>query len=163
MNIARKSYEKIIAFLLIAITIMWAAPTRHTQAEAAAWIEERKEEKWAVDYDRSGRCPQCVDLIEYYFDYLVGYHLIGDARLYANRIDLPRGWTYTNDPLPGDIGVYRADDSNKYGHVVLVETVWPNGMFTYIEVCGTDGKFRHGGRLKTDPDIYIRPAFKTTS
>ena len=69
------------------------AYTNHSRNEAVAWMQARENERWAKDVD-SSYGAQCVDLILYYFDYLVGYHLWGNACDYVGREDLPEGWTY---------------------------------------------------------------------
>ena len=75
------------------------AYTNHTQQEAIYWATNKGNTSWNIDYDGSYGC-QCVDLILAYYDYLVGYHVSGNACEYANDVRygsyynrIPEGWT----------------------------------------------------------------------
>ncbi len=133
--------------------------TNHSRDEAVAWITARKNEKWAVNYDGIYG-PQCVDLIMYYFDYLVGYHLGGSAYQYVGRTDLPSGWYYTSTPSPGDIAVWEANVgiALSTGHVALVQSVG-SGSFSYVDVNGATGRAGSGSISNTNPSTFIHPDF----
>lgn len=134
--------------------------TNHSQNEAVAWIRDRKNEGWAKDYDGAAG-PQCVDLIKYYFDYLVGYHLNGNGYQFADRTDLPSGWYYTSTPSPGDIAVWKAYTGIAIywtGHVALVESVG-NGTFNYVDINGATGRAGSGSISNTNPSTFIHPDF----
>lgn len=162
IGINRRVTDQLIPMVLIALIawagIIWSAPVKCSQDEALTWISERRAEEWAKDYDGIGESgtPQCVDLIEYYFDYLIGYHYIGNASRYESLI-LPKGWTYVDTPQPGDIAVWGKTEHKKYGHVAIVEHVWACKMFSFIEIDGATGEFNRGGLFTEDPTIYIRP------
>ena len=163
--------KKIVTSLFLAIClctiltpIVASAKTNHTQDEAIAWIQARKAEKWAQNYDGSSyQLPQCVDLIAYYLDYLVGYHLRGNARDYVSRSDLPSGWTYQSNPSPGDIAVWGAGVGvirSQWGHVALVESV-SNGRFSLVDVNGETGRGSAWSARIDNPSTFIHPDFTT--
>ncbi|MCR5203456.1 MAG: CHAP domain-containing protein [Lachnospiraceae bacterium] len=136
------------------------ASTFHSQEEAVAWITDRENEEWAVDYDGVNG-PQCVDLIVYYWEWLTGTRSRGIAYEYA-YMDLPVGWTYTNSPQPGDIAVWDAY-KGRYnfwtGHVALVKAVNGN-TFDYIEVDGWYHTAKSYTQTSiTNPTTFIHPDF----
>ena len=135
------------------------AYTNHSQSEAVAWISARKAEHWAVDYDGLNGA-QCVDLIEYYFDYLAGYHLTGNGYDYVGRGDLPSGWYYTSAPSPGDIAVWAKNKgiAREWGHVALVESVG-GGSFNYVDVNGANHTGGSGTLSNSNPSSFIHPDF----
>ena len=165
--------KKIISIILLisilfgtfaGITIKSSAVTNLSQSQAVEWIKARKAEKWAENYDKSFyTLPQCVDLIAYYFDTLVGWHFGLSAYQYLNRTDLPAGWIYTSKPEPGDIAVWDINGDNRWagsaGHVALVEAVGSTS-FNYVDVNGDTGKAGSGTRNITSPNTYIHPDFK---
>jgi len=113
------------------------ANTGVSQDEAVAWVRSRAGK--SLDYDgRYG--AQCVDLILYYYNYLVGYTVSGNATDYQWN-SLPDGWYRTSTPTPGDIvvwapGAYEgkpehyADPTN--GHIGIVVNVY-NGYIDYYD------------------------------
>lgn len=139
------------------------AGTNHSQSEAVAWISARKAEGWAKEYDGVAGA-QCVDLIVYYFDYLVGRHLSGNGYDYVGRTDLPSGWYYTSNPSPGDIAVWSAwtGIARENGHVALVESVG-NGTFNYVDVNGANHTAGSGTLSNSDPSSFIHPDFEDLS
>ena len=153
-----------ILFTMFAgVNVKSAAVTNLTQAQAVEWIKARKAEKWAINYDGSSYAlPQCVDLIAFYFDTLVGRHFGLNAKDYIGRTDLPEGWIYTSTPEPGDIAVWDAwgdKGIDENGHVALVEAVG-NTTFSYVHVNGNTGKSGSGEWSLATPKTYIHPDFK---
>ena len=153
----------VLCFFLTLSPVPANAGTNHTQSEAVAWIQARRNEKWAQDYD-GAYGPQCVDLIFYYFDYLVGYHLGGYAYAFVGRNDLPSGWTYRASPSPGDIAVWGANVgiADWTGHVALVEWVGSD-TFGYVDVNGNTGKGGFGSISISNPSTFIHPDFGTAN
>lgn len=145
----------------IAIDLLYG--TNHSQQEAVEWIKARKAEGWAENYDGKGPAEaQCVDLIAYYFDYLVGYHLSGNGYDYYGRDDLPEGWVYNSEPQPGDIAVWQAYHgfALQYGHVALVESVGV-GSFDYVDVNGETGAGGSGSVSNSNASTFIHPDFSS--
>lgn len=160
-------------FILAAMPQSISAYTGHTQDEAVNWVCARGNEGWCRDVDGYYGC-QCVDLILAYYDYLVGYHVSGNACDYANdwgRKRLPDGWkrVYSN-PQPGDIVVWgpgasmgggvRADGT--YGHIGIVWRINPSGTISTIET-NAEGQSRAGYRERSTANVscYMRPDFIT--
>ena len=143
-----------------------AAPN-HTQSEAIAWASARGNENWCVDVDGSYGC-QCVDLIMAYYNYLVGYHVSGNAKDYGSN-SLPSGWTrvYSN-PQAGDVivwgagalladGNYRADST--YGHVGIITSVVNGSKVNTVETNTYEGgqPAHHFQRYSSTAMCFIRP------
>lgn len=115
---------------------------------------------------------QCVDLVMAYFDYLVGYHISGNAYEYATK-SLPSGWTRVyGSPQAGDIAVWGkgvkmnayGETSNKdYGHIGLVSAVNSDGTITTVETNALSGSAAHYyQRWTSSAACYIHPDFKTS-
>ena len=106
-----KKFLRIVIVLLMLVLVMSIsdtdanAATLHSQNEAVNWAVARANEKWQQDVDGVCGC-QCVDLIMAYYQYLVGYHVSGNAKDYGSN-SLPSGWVRVKDnPQPGDIVVW---------------------------------------------------------
>ena len=144
-------------------TVSVRAYVNHSQSEAVAWIQGRKAEGWAEDFDQDQftSVPQCVDLIIYYFDYLGVPRMYGHAYQYYGRSDLPSGWYYSPNPSPGDIAVWEAGKgiAGSTGHVALVESVG-DGTFNYVDVNGANGTGGSGSLSNSDPSSFIHPDFE---
>lgn len=118
--------KRIISVLLAAVMLLAivpfgtmnvnAATVNHTLAEAIAWCESKL--GIGIDVDKA-EGNQCVDLIMAYYDYLLGYHVGGNARDYATT-SVPAGMTGLPgaSPQPGDILVWTGG-SNGNGHVAI--------------------------------------------
>lgn len=138
--------------------------TSITQSEAVAWITARKNEHWAENYDGSSyTLPQCVDLIVYYMNYLgiTPFNGYGNGYDYVGRSNLPSGWYYTSSPSAGDIAVWAAGKgiAGGNGHVALVESVYSNHTFDYVDVNGVTGKAGSGNISNSNPSSFIHPNF----
>ncbi len=169
--------KRSISFILVSFLILgclWyvkpisvSAATNHTQSEAIAWASARGTERWNRDVDGYAGC-QCVDLIMAYYDYLVGYHVSGNAKDY-NTNSLPAGWTRVNsNPQAGDVivwgpgalladGNYRADST--YGHVGIITSVVNGSKVNTVETNTYEGgsAAAHFQRYSTTALCFIRP------
>jgi len=146
------------------------AYVNHTQNEAVNWATDKGNTKWSQDVDGAYGC-QCVDLILAYYDYLVGYHVSGNANQYASN-SLPSGWTrvYSN-PRPGDIvvwgpgaamGWYPLNEcyaNSSYGHIGIVWAVNNDGTISTIETNSTTVYAGYYQRYTNNVACYIRPDF----
>ncbi len=155
----------LLVVLLFCCTISaLAATNNHTRQDAVNWILDRKNEKWAKNYD-GVEGVQCVDLIKYYLDYLGASQLAGGyAYAYANKNVSACGWSYQALPQPGDIAVWTANHgmAGNNGHVALVSSVG-TGTFDYVDVNGNTGKAGSGTIAISDASTFIRPDFNSGS
>lgn len=91
-----------------------------TQEGAVAWMQSRLGH--SLDYDGE-HDEQCVDLIMYYYKFLVGYNVGGNAKDYATN-SLPSGWSRIQYykgfvPQAGDVVIWTSGGGG-YGHVALI-------------------------------------------
>ena len=107
------------------------AASDFTQAQAVEWVKAQNGK--GLDYD-GYYGVQCVDLILYYYKYLVGYTVSGNATNYLTNA-LPAGWTRISYydgfvAQPGDIAVWRGvgNGDYQYGHIGIVMTADANGF-----------------------------------
>ena len=118
-----------------------ASTNGHTQAEAVEWAKARANEHYEIN-DGSG-WTQCVEFLWAYYEFLVGYHVSGNACDYLTDKygACPPGWSRPNkyDVQPGDIVVwdknayFRADRTDyclDAGHIGVVISVSGNSMVT---------------------------------
>lgn len=145
-----KKFLRIVIVLLMLVLVMSIsdadanAATLHSQNEAVNWAVARANEKWQQDVDGVYGC-QCVDLIMAYYQYLVGYHVSGNAKDYGSN-SLPSGWVRVKDnPQPGDIVVWGAGAqmgwspletayaNSVYGHIGIIWKVNANGSVSTVE------------------------------
>lgn len=149
------------------------AASDYTQNDAVAWVREQSGK--GLDYD--GRYGvQCVDLILYYYKYLVGYTVSGSATDYITNA-LPAGWTRISYydgfvAQPGDVAVWRGFGSGdyQYGHIGIVMSADANGFVSAEqnykgsnEACKTD-LWRGSYTMSPYGKIacVIRPDFKAS-
>lgn len=149
------------------------AASDYTQNDAVAWVREQSGK--GLDYD--GRYGvQCVDLILYYYKYLVGYTVSGNATDYITNA-LPAGWTRISYydgfvAQPGDVAVWRGFGSGdyQYGHIGIVMSADANGFVSAEqnykgsnEACKTD-LWRGSYTMSPYGKIacVIRPNFKAS-
>ena len=94
--------------------------TGKTAADAISWVNSKVGK--GIDYDGQHGC-QCVDLIMAYYNMLGVSISSGNGKDYASN-SLPSGWARVKGgkPQKGDILVYGASASNKYGHVAIYES-----------------------------------------
>ena len=160
------------------------AYTNHTYQEAFNWYVNLAQSHWWGDVDGDSGC-QCVDLIMAYYDYLVGYHVSGDAQAYSWN-ELPAGWIRVDsNPRPGDVVVWKPNAAFgwnetrnshwKHGHIGIVYavpgadhvdygsiwTVETNAVPGRSEtVILTEGGYAEGyARSPANVACYIRPDF----
>ena len=168
-------------FIITLILIAWVftekgvkASTMHSQTEAINWATNKGDTNWNVDVDGSYGC-QCVDLILAYYDYLVGYHVSGNATDYTWN-QLPEGWTrVTGTPRAGDIAVWKPGAAmgwsplitsyadSTYGHVGIVWKVNDWGTIGTIETRGKADTY-HAAYYERYPNnvaCFIRPNFQS--
>ncbi len=149
------------------------AASDYTQNDAVAWVREQSGK--GLDYD--GRYGvQCVDLILYYYKYLVGYTVSGSATDYITNA-LPAGWTRISYydgfvAQPGDVAVWRGfgNGDYQYGHIGIVMSADANGFVSAEqnykgsnEACKTD--LRRGSYTMSPYGkiaCVIRPDFKAS-
>lgn len=131
-----------VAGMLPAMTpTVQAATNGHTQAEAVQWVRARADEHWEIN-DGSG-WTQCTEFVWAYYEYLLGYHVGGNAYEYLSNANgaCPSGWTRPDKSTvqPGDIVIWaqnasfnaiRSDYALQYGHIGVVVSVSGNSMVT---------------------------------
>ena len=184
-----RSLRLTISFFLASVVFIsafsvctFASTANHTQKEAVKQINDLVSSGWGSsdnvpNYDKSGWTPgdlgepQCVDLIAYYWDYLVGYHKGLSAYQYCNLTasELPEGWSYQSRPAAGDIVVW---NQGQYGHIGIVTEVsgnqyWfvdTNGDYNYTVDAGgyrhNTGARKRGPKALTDATTFLHPVFK---
>ncbi len=112
---------------------VYALASDYTNTQALNWVKSKKGQ--GIDFD-GAYGYQCVDLIKAYYNYLVGYAVLGNGDDYATN-SLPSGWTRTagGTPQPGDILVY-AGGGTANGHVCIYESdysTWhQNWGYSYV-------------------------------
>ena len=171
-----KKVLSLILSIIMLITMVMIAPvsvsaaTNVTAAEAVQWVKNQNGK--ALDYD-GYYGPQCVDLIMYYYKYLVGYNVSGNAVDYQWN-NLPSGWWRSSQPEAGAVVVWGAGaymgksghyaDSN-YGHVGIVTNVsggtidyYDQNSYQYGQTVGL-----HTGHAANSAATYIHPDFTPPS
>jgi hypothetical protein len=151
-----------------------SAASSYTKEDGANWACARANEGWNVDVDGYYDC-QCVDLILAYYNYLVGYHVSGNAKEYATKDNLPSGWTrvYSN-PQVGDIVVWGAGASigwgtkmyadSTNGHIGIIKGVNSDGSISTVETNAEQGSAAHYyQRSAANVACYIRPNFSNST
>ena len=151
-----------------------SAASSYTKEDGANWACARANEAWNVDVDGYYGC-QCVDLILAYYNYLVGYHVSGNAKEYATKDNLPSGWTrvYSN-PQVGDIVVWGAGASigwgtkmyadSTNGHIGIIKGVNSDGSISTVETNAEQGSAAHYyQRSAANVACYIRPNFSNST
>ena len=151
-----------------------SAASSYTKEDGAYWACARANEGWNVDVDGYAGC-QCVDLILAYYNYLVGYHVSGNAKEYATKDNLPSGWTrvYSN-PQIGDIVVWGAGASigwgtkmyadSTNGHIGIIKGVNSDGSISTVETNAEQGSAAHYyQRSAANVACYIRPNFSNST
>ena len=164
-----------IVILLSMVTVVpWTASaaekdiaeTGTTASEAVQWVKNQNGK--ALDYD-GYYGAQCVDLIMYYYKYLVGYNVSGNAVDYQWN-DLPSGWYRNSSPEAGAIVVWGAGAymgksghyaDGTYGHVGIVSNVnggnidyYDQNSYQYGQTVGL-----HTGHAANSAATYIHPGF----
>ena len=122
----KKILKRAIAFFMaiaMVFTLNWSMAKTvkaATQEEALSWVQSQVGKSLDVDGVNEA---QCVDLIQAYYLYLVGYYVSGDGKDYATNT-LPSGWSRIQGavPQPGDVLVYLGNDENPHGHVAIFES-----------------------------------------
>ena len=139
----RKVVAFVLAILMLPIipTKIYASTSGHTQAEAVQWATDRANQHWEIN-DGSG-WTQCTEFVWAYYEYLLGYHVRGNAYQYLTNTygACPTGWTRPDKSTaqPGDIVIWDAnssfvsnwsDYSGQYGHIGVIISVNGNTMVT---------------------------------
>ncbi|MGN1166496.1 MAG: RICIN domain-containing protein [Lachnospiraceae bacterium] len=178
MRYLKKLFLSLSMALLLTVSLNMFQPLNvhattngKTQSDAVNWVCARGDEAWCVDVDGVYGC-QCVDLIMAYYDYLLGYHVSGNAIDYSSNT-LPSGWTrvYSN-PQPGDVVVWKKGAAlgwyplnteyanSTYGHIGIVWRVNDSGTISTIETNTLSGQAAAYKERYTDNiACYIRPDF----
>ncbi len=157
--------------ILGSVTLTADAADVISRDQAVKWANERAREAWSEDVDHSYG-TQCVDLAMKYYRYLVGYNVGGNATDYQTN-KLPKGWTRTRTPQPGDLIVWGGNTKinancrlSKYGHIGIVVAVnSKKGTVTTVETRGGSGVAAHKYTREIKyATVFIRPSFgKETS
>lgn len=152
-----------------------AATNGHSQADAVNWAKARANEHWEIN-DGSG-WTQCVELLWAYYEYLIGYHVQGNAYDYLTNkygaCPSGSGWSRPNKSSvqPGDIVVwdqnayFRGDKTDRalgYGHIGIVVSVNGNSMVT-VETNAGEARGAAGYKYNREVSCIsglIRPDFK---
>ena len=113
--------------------------------------------------------PQCVDIIAYYLDWLIGRHYRLNAYQYAN-LSLPDGLSYADTPQPGDIVVWGQSNISPNGHIGIVAET-DGSRYWYVDTNG-GGSYKdssnyvhnaqatkRGPKSYTDRTAFIHPDF----
>ncbi len=141
--------------------------TEKTQEEALAWV--RSQAGSSLDYDGIWGA-QCVDLIMYYYKFLEGYNVSGNAVDYISN-DLPEGWYRDNTPSPGAIVVWGAGSyegkpehyaDSQFGHIGIVDAVYDGYINYYDQNSYAYGQTvgLHEGHEAQYAATYIHPNLK---
>jgi hypothetical protein len=122
-------YVFLLAIFVSVITIpsikASASTNGHSQADAVAFATSCANNHWEIN-DGSG-WTQCTEFVWHYYEYLLGYHVRGNACDYLTDAygACPSGWTRPDkwSVQPGDILIWDKTASNQYGHVGVVLAV----------------------------------------
>ena len=168
LSLAMSIIMLITMIMLVPVNVSAAdtdvAETGTTEDQAVQWVKNQNGK--ALDYD-GAYGAQCVDLIMYYYKYLVGYNVSGNAVDYQWN-SLPSGWFRNSTPTRGAVVVWGAGaymgksghyaDSN-YGHVGIVTNVsggtidyYDQNSYQYGQTVGL-----HTGHAANSAATYIHP------
>jgi len=80
--------KRVLSLIAVMISVIFlnnisvlAFTNGHSQAEAVQWARDRANEHWEIN-DDSG-WTQCTEFVWSYYEYLIGYHVSGDANDYV--------------------------------------------------------------------------------
>ena len=168
-----------VLFASMALMVCAYAYVNMTEDEAVDWVLGLVDDDWGSasntpNYDGSSWTPgdygepQCVDLIAYYLDELIGKHYGLSAYQYCN-LDLYEGLSYTDTPHRGDIVVWNAKVYPDYGHIGIIYEV-DGSEFKFVDTRGDNSYYISGGLRyntgarkrgpKSSATTFIHPDFK---
>lgn len=145
------------------------AATSKTADEAISWVKSKLGKSIDMDGSPKEQPNQCVDLIMAYYEALGVTRASGDGCDYATNT-LPSGWSRVKGGTPkkGDILVYSANNSNRYGHVAIYESDYVTYHQNYAESFSNNGssyviKYTNAkyNNMSNPYWGYIRPNWKT--
>ncbi|BAK48087.1 hypothetical protein CXIVA_21200 [Clostridium sp. SY8519] len=161
-----------VVFSIMIMPCRVSADAEHpNQEEAIAWVNQRAAESWCKNLDNFAGC-QCVDLIQAYYNYLVGSKQSGNAIDYASNTP-PDGWKIVNgSPRPGDVVVWgkyvNVGDNNvgneytnsEFGHIGIVTAIIDGTYMSTVETNTLSGPAASTKTRRIDSALcFIRPKF----